>query len=87
MCLPCCITHRCARQCFQRHSGRKSPPHRRGDAPDAASYRSDRPEDEQITEGKRREGTEGCGKRQRVCSPAEEEKKEMEMRKIKCTEK
>ncbi len=43
-CLPCCIKHRCARQCFQRHSGRKNPPRRRGGAPDAASYHSDRPE-------------------------------------------
>lgn len=44
VCLPCCIKHRCARQCFQRHSERKNPPRRRGGAPDAASYHSDRPE-------------------------------------------
>lgn len=41
--LPCCIKHRCARQCFQRHSWRKNPPRRRGGAPDAASSHSDRP--------------------------------------------
>lgn len=42
--LPCCTKHRCARQCFQRRSGRRNPPRRRGGAPDAASCRADRPE-------------------------------------------
>lgn len=50
--LPCCIKHRCARQCFQRHSGRKNPPRRRGGAPDAASYHADRPEDKQMMENR-----------------------------------
>lgn len=42
--VPCCIEHRCARQCFQKHSGRQNLPRRRAGAPDAGSCRADRPE-------------------------------------------
>lgn len=41
--LPYCIKHRCARQCFLRHSGKWSPLRRKADAPSAESCHSGRP--------------------------------------------
>ena len=46
MLLPCCIEHKCVGQCFQRHSGNCSLPHKIEGVPSAAHDHSGRPERE-----------------------------------------